>query len=80
MVTNFESYNVAAIAAEWQDWGHWSPCTASCGQGLKIRARACSEEASGDNVQCLGDPTEVEECSSAECPGELIQWLPNLLL
>ena len=71
MVTNFESYIVAAISAEWQDWSHWSQCTASCGQGLKMRARACSEPSFGDHVQCLGDPTEVKDCSSAECPGEI---------
>ena len=71
MVTNFESYNVAAIAAEWQDWGHWSQCTASCGQGLKIRARGCSEPEFGGDLLCSGNGTEVEGCNSAECPGEL---------
>ena len=75
----YSCYNVAAIAAEWQEWGQWSECTASCGQGLKIRARACRQLASGGNEQCPGDSTEVEDCSSAECPGELILWLPDLL-
>ena len=36
-----------------------------------MRARACSEPSFGDHVQCLGDPTEVKDCSSAECPGEI---------
>ena len=70
---------ITAIAAQWQEWGQWSQCTASCGQGLKIRARACSQPASGGNEQCPGDSTEVEDCSSAECPGELMLWLPDLL-
>jgi len=58
----------SGIDGEWQEWGEWSQCTASCGQGLKIRARACSQPASGGNEQCSGDSTEVENCSSAECP------------
>ena len=76
MVTNFESYNVSAIAAEWQDWGHWSQCTASCGQGLKIRARGCSEPEFGGDLLCSGNGTEVEGCNSAECPGNplLYPW------
>ena len=63
-------YNdIAAIAAEWQDWGHWSQCTASCGQGLKIRARSCSEPAFGGENQCLGNSTEVDHCKTSDCPG-----------
>ena len=65
--------NIAVTVAEWQEWGGWSQCTASCGQGLKIRARACSEPEFGGEDQCPGNATEVEGCSSAECPGEHIQ-------
>ena len=74
MVIVFLSDNIAA--SEWQEWGTWSQCTASCGQGLKIRARACSEPAIGDNIQCPGNPTEVTDCSSAECPGEILNHNP----
>ena len=73
-----KSNNVSAIASEWQDWGQWSQCTASCGQGFKFRARTCSEPEFGGNDQCPGNATEVEGCSSAECPGEHIQWLHDL--
>ena len=64
--------NIAATVSEWQEWGHWSPCTASCGQGFKIRARACSEPAFGGDDQCPGNSTEVEDCISVECLGELL--------
>ena len=43
-----------------------------------MRARACSEPDFGGNDQCAGNATEVEGCNSAECPGRLTQWLPDL--
>ena len=69
-MTSFYGDNcVAAIDAEWQEWGHWSQCTASCGQGSKVRARACSEPAFGGNEQCPGNYTEAENCETSKCPG-----------
>ena len=61
--------DVAATDAEWQDWGEWSQCTASCGQGSKVRARACSEPAFGGDEQCPGDYTELENCETSKCAG-----------
>ena len=66
-----ESISFPGVDGEWQEWGEWSHCTASCGQGLKIRARACSEPEFGGNYECPGNGTEVEGCSSDECPGVL---------
>ena len=69
MVIMFLTNNIAA--SEWQEWGTWSQCTASCGQGLKVRGRGClqSEPAFGHNVLCPGNATEVQDCKTAECPG-----------
>ena len=53
---------VAAIPAQWQDWGQWSLCSVSCGQGSKIRARACSAALFGGDEDCPGHSTEAEVC------------------
>jgi len=41
------------------DWSHWSPCSASCGQGLKVRTRLYR--------------VSREEQVSAECATQLLQ-------
>ena len=58
------------VPAQWQDWGEWSECTATCGKGLKMRARPCFNPESGGEKVCPGSSTEVEECEDAECAGE----------
>ena len=55
----------SVTATEWQLWGDWSQCTASCGEGRRVRGRACSAL----DGQCLGDSTEDEVCKVEECPG-----------
>ena len=74
--------NIAVTVAEWQEWGGWSQCTASCGQGLKIRARGCSEPEVGGNLLCPGNVSEIEECKTSECSGNplLYPWWPILNL
>ena len=64
--------------AEWQQWGQWSPCSSSCGEGTRMRARPCSNP----NEQCPGDSTEAESCMvSEECPGncQVVQYVKCIL-
>ena len=61
--------NIAVIIAEWQEWGEWSQCSTSCGNGSRVRGRGCLGDPFGGNQQCPGNPTEVEECNTSECPG-----------
>ena len=56
-----------AIDAEWRPWGQWSQCTATCGNGTQVRARACGEAKYGGDEVCHGDSSEVQECSVADC-------------
>ena len=57
------------IDSVWQEWGQWSECSTSCGNGSKVRARACSEPAFGGNDTCVGNSTETIDCLRSECPG-----------
>ena len=65
---NLLPLDILPVAQAWQEWGDWSTCTSSCGNGLKIRARACHQPGLHD---CEGSSTEVTDCGSAQCPGEI---------
>lgn len=48
-----------------KDWSHWSSCTGTCGEGVKIRQRAfmTKEEA----TECGLDFTEQKTCFVQQC-------------
>merc|ERR1711881_149760 len=50
--------------SEYGDWQPWSPCSASCGGGDRIRSRFCSidECSDGLRLQVVDEPCNVEEC------------------
>uniref|UniRef100_A0A914VC25 Peptidase M12B domain-containing protein n=1 Tax=Plectus sambesii TaxID=2011161 RepID=A0A914VC25_9BILA len=53
--------------AEWEQWGDWAPCSATCGNGQRIRRRACS---AGATSLCDGVYEQRENCSEKTCPDE----------
>ena len=54
---------------EWEDWGEWSQCSATCGPGIEVRARSCNKPVAGGNETCLGNATEAKVCNLVNCPG-----------
>ena len=61
---------VAVAVPGWLAWGNWSQCTASCGQGTKLRGRLCSHQAINGKEQCEGNAFEFADCTMADCPGD----------
>ena len=57
----------------WTSWGPWGSCSVSCGDGLKIRERNCSEPAPKfGGRECPGFINETQSCySGAPCPSKL---------
>ena len=45
-------------------WSAWSPCSATCGQGIQARARLC------EGTGCQGYHTQSKTCMKDTCPGK----------
>ncbi len=56
--------------ATWLLWGQWSPCSASCGFGTRMKIRDCASY-----MHCEGPNTKSEICDSGICPVS-VDWSP----
>uniref|UniRef100_A0A6B2E6L7 Putative cell adhesion molecule n=1 Tax=Phlebotomus kandelakii TaxID=1109342 RepID=A0A6B2E6L7_9DIPT len=54
---------------EWTPFGEWSPCSVTCGDGVKIRTRRCRDPRM---KPCTGEDTEREPCNEMPCPENLL--------
>ena len=53
------------IDGEWSDYGDWSDCSVSCGDGTQTRTRSCTNPAPADNgADCEGEATESQACNA----------------
>ncbi|KAL8587178.1 hypothetical protein ACOMHN_013265 [Nucella lapillus] len=62
----------APVNGEWSQWGAWSACSASCGDGSRQRIRTCnnpSRNACGQD--CVGDDLQTAKCDLRPCCREL---------
>ncbi|CAI5455383.1 unnamed protein product [Caenorhabditis angaria] len=48
---------------KWEEWGEWSDCSVTCGQGTQKRNRKCDTE-----NDCSGPSDEMRFCQIASCP------------
>eukprot|EP00795_Rhopilema_esculentum_P012329 gene12329-2978_t len=52
----------------WTNWSVFSPCSASCGQGERIRRRFCINDLREAVEGCKGNNTDVVNCTAGSCP------------
>ncbi|KAL9971012.1 hypothetical protein ACROYT_G023488 [Oculina patagonica] len=69
------------IDGKYNDWSPWSPCSVTCGIGMKNRTRACrSPEPQFGGKSCeeqaLGSSMEATQCYLTPCPvnGGYTEW------
>ncbi|CAD7956383.1 unnamed protein product [Amoebophrya sp. A25] len=61
---NQENCDLACIDGQWDEWGEWSTCTATCGSGFQWRNREILQRPNG-----CGKPLEGVKQEMQPCPG-----------
>ena len=55
----------------WGEWLKWSPCSVSCGQGVRKAHRFCdSPIPKYGGAKCVGDSVKEESCNDGPCPSK----------
>lgn len=65
------------IDGRWTRWGTWEPCPVSCGGGIQLSKRSCTNPApafGGDD--CEGESVRLRSCNERGCPadGNWSEW------
>ncbi|XP_043277182.1 uncharacterized protein [Venturia canescens] len=57
---------------EWDLWGHWAPCSVTCGTGRRVRWRHCV----GENCDIEGmKQAQIKPCYRKKCTESILSWL-----
>ena len=72
IVHGFDDHDIALYDVadyDWETWGEWSVCNATCGGGQRSRSRRCVDSVSGsqDQSQCTGNGEQTESCNTHTC-------------
>ena len=63
------------INGQWSDWGPWSPCSSTCGEGVQERTRLCDNPRPANGGEyCKGHSKIVKTCvgsPGAACPSKI---------
>lgn len=63
-------FSMSIVDGEWSDWGNWSECSTTCGDGEKNRKRLCNNPSPDNGGEfCVGDPFDFKQCNNIDCPG-----------
>ena len=62
---------VNCLWAEWQE--DWSPCNATCAEGMRSKVRLKIQDRSDDPLgdECIGSGYQLKSCFEKPCPGML---------
>lgn len=60
------------------NWGNWSPCSKTCGNGIRKRCRLHNNLTFREGGEdCTGSNAEVEPCIERECPADSYRYEQN---
>ncbi|KAH3713153.1 hypothetical protein DPMN_072939 [Dreissena polymorpha] len=67
-------YLNTSVNGQWSEWGHWSECSATCGEGQITRKRLCNSPNPDNGGEfCLGYNIDTGVCNDSRCRSKLLQ-------
>ena len=66
------------VNCTWSDFGGWSSCSKTCGEGDQTRTRIILNAASHGGNDCTGADEDRRACKIKECPGKMKVYLENI--
>nr|XP_022304543.1 coadhesin-like isoform X2 [Crassostrea virginica] len=58
-----------AVNGAWSSWGQFTSCDKSCGEGIQVRFRTCTNPYPSTGGQpCIGDSLQTASCNTQICP------------
>ena len=67
------------VDGSWSAWGSYGQCSKTCGRGIKIRHRYCTNPAPARGGRnCTGPRTDSAPCNERMCPGKLFSSLVHV--
>ena len=65
-----DCFFLSSVNGSWSQWSSWQPCSVTCGDGNRVRARTCSNPAPKWNGRdCPGTNSSTESCNMRKCKG-----------
>ncbi|XP_062605125.1 uncharacterized protein LOC134266929 [Saccostrea cucullata] len=55
------------VDGKWANWGSWTKCSQTCGQGIHLRERTCTDPFPNGGKICDGSGTEIAHCFREPC-------------
>ncbi|XP_078316113.1 properdin-like isoform X1 [Crassostrea virginica] len=60
---------ICPVNGAWSSWGQFTPCDKSCGEGIQVRFRTCTNPSPSTGGQpCNGDSLQTASCNTQLCP------------
>ena len=63
------------VNCTWSDFGGWSSCSKTCGEGDQTRTRIILNAASHGGNDCTGADEDRRACKIKKCPGKMKVYL-----
>ena len=61
---------LVTVDGNFTNWGPWGPCSSSCGPGIQVRYRNCTNPPPINNgSDCVGPRNDTQVCNLGACPG-----------
>ena len=57
---------------KWSEWGEWSPCSETCGEGIQARERLYEQPPENNENPCEIGKRELKTCNLKDCHGEIL--------